>query len=377
MEPLPSLDSVLAKLQAQGIHLPPGPTRLDGYGDSAALSEELLGLIRQGRKRAGTSLLWAMQAANEAVPAAGTIEIVLDHHSEPALITRITSVAVVAYAQVTAGYAAIEGEGDASLDHWRSAHWAFFSRECKRIGREPAQNMPVVCSVFELLGVLPARAAAGRRKTAEAMHVLYGSRGSGSATTELALRACGLPFRSVRASTWEPDSARAELARVNPLGQIPTLVLPDGGVLTESAAILIHLGLTHPQSSLLPAAPSARAQAIRGLVFIAANCYAAISIADYPERWTTASTKPAQEKVRQGARRQLHRHWEIFADTFKAQPFFNGAAPGALDFSAAVVSKWSGTRQHLAKARPAFLETLKRIETQESVEPVFREHWES
>jgi glutathione S-transferase len=38
------------------------------------------------------------------------------------------------------------------------------------------------------------------------------------------------------------DSAQDELQRVNPLGQIPTLVAPDGSVLTESAAILIHLG---------------------------------------------------------------------------------------------------------------------------------------
>ena len=28
-----------------------------------------------------------------------------------------------------------------------------------------------------------------------------------------------------------------------------------------------------------------RAQALRGLVFIAANCYAAIGVIDYPERW--------------------------------------------------------------------------------------------
>lgn len=58
------------------------------------------------------------------------------------------------YNEVTAEYAAIEGEGDGSLEYWRSAHWAFFSRECKRIGREPVETMPVVCSVFELLSIL-------------------------------------------------------------------------------------------------------------------------------------------------------------------------------------------------------------------------------
>lgn len=206
-------------------------------------------------------------------------------------------------------------------------------------------------------------------------HTLFGSQGSGSAAIEIALAMCALPYHAVRASTWEPDSARAELIAANPLGQIPTLVLPDGSVMTESAAILIHLGLSYPHSGLLPADPSARAQVIRGLVFIAANCYAAISINDYPERWTTATSKPAQEKVRQGARAQLHKHWTIFADSFAATPFLSGPQPGALDLLAAVVSRWAGTRAHLQQHRPAFAAVLQRIDADARVAPIFHQHW--
>jgi GST-like protein len=209
-------------------------------------------------------------------------------------------------------------------------------------------------------------------------YTLYGSRGSGSAAVEVALEACGLPYRTVRAATWEPDSALEELRAVNPLQQVPTLVLPDGGVMTESAAILLHLGIDVPEARrLLPADAGARAQAIRGLVFIAANCYSAISIADYPERWTLGTSDAAREELRQGTRKQLHRHWEIFADTFAAAPFLSGPQPGALDFLAAVVSKWSGTRAHLREHRPAFLATLERIEANESVAPVFKRHWDA
>ncbi len=142
-------------------------------------------------------------------------------------------------------------------------------------------------------------------------YTLYGSRGSGSAAIEAALEIAGQRYHLVRASSWEADSAQAELARVNPLGQIPTLVLPDGQVMTESAAMLIELGLRHPGCGLLPADPADRAQHLRGLVFIAANCYAAISIGDFPERWTTASTQPARDMVRQAARQRLHAHWDV------------------------------------------------------------------
>jgi len=209
----------------------------------------------------------------------------------------------------------------------------------------------------------------------EKTYTLYGAPRSGSSAVETGLRLCGLPYRVVRAASWEPKSAREELARVNPLGQIPTLVLPDGSVLTESAAILIHLGLTHTESGLLPADPAIRAQVIRGLVYIAANCYAAISVNDYPERWTTATTRPAREKVRQGARVRLHKNWEIFADTFAAGPYLSGKDLGALDILAAVVTKWSGTRAHLRKHRPGFFKTLHLIEQHPVVAAVFAEHW--
>jgi GST-like protein len=215
-------------------------------------------------------------------------------------------------------------------------------------------------------------------------YVLYGSRNSGSAAVEAALEMAKAPYRIVDAATWrKKDNAAtfAQLQRVNPLHQIPTLVTPDGTVLSESAAILIHLGLAHPRAKLLPAAASQRAQAIRALVFIAANCYAAIGVIDYPQRWHGMGDKSADERLRKGARRRLHKLWCVFADTFAAEAgkkktaFLFGAQPGAADLLAAVVSRWSGTRKHLAKQRPAFHALLGRIDAHPGVAPVIERHW--
>ena len=207
------------------------------------------------------------------------------------------------------------------------------------------------------------------------MYTLYGKKGSGSAAIEAALAIIGAPNRLVETASWEQNKAFAELLKLNPLGQIPTLVLPDGTVLSESAAILIHLGLAHPDSGLLPRDDSARAQAIRGLVFIAANCYAAISVIDYPERWCEDADEATQKHIRAGTRARLHQYWEMFADLFPARPYLGGNGIGALDLHAAVVSKWSGSRAHLQKARPMFYETLLRIEAHPKVAPVFAKHW--
>ena len=156
MQPLPSVESLVSQLAARGITLPHGPVRVDGYGDSAELSKKLLDIIKSGRKRAGTGLLWAYEHDREPIAKTGDIEIVIDHRNEPALITRIVKSEIVAFIEVSAEYAAVEGEGDGSLEYWRKGHWNFFSRECRRIGREPTETMPVICNVFEVLHVLPA-----------------------------------------------------------------------------------------------------------------------------------------------------------------------------------------------------------------------------
>jgi len=209
------------------------------------------------------------------------------------------------------------------------------------------------------------------------MYTLYGKTGSGSASIEAALTLARAPFRVVETASWAQNEAFADLLAVNPLGQVPTVVLDDGSVLSESAAILMHLGSAHPDAKLLPDHASQRAQALRGLVFIAANCYSAISIIDFPERWceNAEGDEAVQQRIRAGARTRLHRHWEMFADVFPARPWLSGADLGALDLLAAVVSKWSGARQHLAQARPALHDTLLRIEAHPGVSEVFARHW--
>lgn len=208
-------------------------------------------------------------------------------------------------------------------------------------------------------------------------HILFGFENSGSVAVEIALDLCGIKYRLVQAATWEKGEGLNELTKVNPLHQIPTLKLPDGSVLTESAAILIHLGLQFPTTNLLPTDSMKRAQVIRGLVFIAANCYSAISVIDYPMRWCLNADKDTKARIRAGAKERLHSHWDIFADQFPATPFLNGEQAGALDILAVVVSKWSGARKYLQKSRPDFYATLERIEELPVVADVFAKRWKN
>jgi GST-like protein len=209
------------------------------------------------------------------------------------------------------------------------------------------------------------------------MYTLFGFKNSGSAAVECALELAGAPYRVVEAASWEDNAALAELERVNPLRQIPTLQLPGGSVLTESAAILMHLAFAFPEAALLSRDPIERDLALRGLVYVAANCYSCITVIDYPERFTTATDDAARQAVRAGTMERLHRHWDVFADLYPVADgrFIGGDRPGALDLLAAVVSKWSGTRKHVKASRPAFAALLERIDGHPAVAPVFGRHW--
>lgn len=204
------------------------------------------------------------------------------------------------------------------------------------------------------------------------MYTLYGIDESGSCMIEIALQRCAVPWRRVDAASWAEGEGSDELARINPLKQVPTLVTPDGEVLTESAAILIHLGLAFPASELLA---GNRAQILRGLVYIAANCYSAIGIIDYPQRWLGDADQAVQAQLATGTRRYLHQAWVMFANQFADQLFTPGNVPNALGIMAAAVSRWEEARAALSGLAPGFALSLAQVDADPVVAPVFARHW--
>src|ERR1700683_1604879 len=78
---------------------------------------------------------------------------------------------------------------------------------------------------------------------------LYGRPGSGSLAVQVALEEIGAAYERIWVGR-EPAAVEAFRA-VNPAGRVPALVLPDGTVMFESAAMLMHLA-SQPQSRLAP-----------------------------------------------------------------------------------------------------------------------------
>ncbi len=121
------------------------------FDDNEASANALAALVLAGRKRATAGLGWAPAAGGKRPPQPGDLSVVTDWHGDPLCIIETRSVETLPYREVDAEFAATEGEGDGSLRHWREVHWAYFERECARIGRQPAPDMPVVCERFEVV----------------------------------------------------------------------------------------------------------------------------------------------------------------------------------------------------------------------------------
>lgn len=129
------------------------------FDDNAPSADELGALVLAGRKRATAALVWAYEDAGKPVPAPGDLSVVTNFAGEPLCVIETRHVQIVPFDEVSAEFAATEGEGDGSLAFWRRAHTAFFGRECQRLGRGFSPTMPVVCEEFAV--VFTGRPAAG------------------------------------------------------------------------------------------------------------------------------------------------------------------------------------------------------------------------
>jgi uncharacterized protein YhfF len=121
------------------------------FGDSEPMADELARQVIAGKKRGTTSLAWSLEFDGKRLPATGDLMIVTDWKGRPQCIVETSAAERLPFESVTEQFAAIEGEGDGSLRQWQEIHWAYFGRECRRIGKVPSPWMPVVCEQFAVV----------------------------------------------------------------------------------------------------------------------------------------------------------------------------------------------------------------------------------
>lgn len=124
------------------------------FGATPEQADELLGLVLRGVKDGTASSLWDYEATGDPLPAIGECSIVTDGAGVPRVVIETTDVRIVPFDAVGAEHARAEGEGDRSLQHWRTVHEAYW-REHSENPRGFEPDMPVVCERFRLIWPTP------------------------------------------------------------------------------------------------------------------------------------------------------------------------------------------------------------------------------
>lgn len=201
-------------------------------------------------------------------------------------------------------------------------------------------------------------------------YVLYGRPGSGSSAVEAALALAGVNHEVVDISKADAD-ALARLKALNPLGQVPVLVLPGGEIVTESAAMLLLLAELSPGLGPLPG-EAGRARFLRLMVFLSANLYMSFLRFYYPDRYTAAPQ--GGEAVERAAGERITFEWQVFDDLIAPGPFALGEAMSAVDIYAAMLMDWTGDRDEMWVGRPRLAAIARAVAAHPKIAPVWARH---
>lgn len=196
------------------------------------------------------------------------------------------------------------------------------------------------------------------------MYTLYYSPGAASMSAHLALIEIGAPYRLEKVDLERKVQRSEDYLRLNPLGQVPTLVI-DGQPYTESAALLMMLADRHPEAQLapLPGTPQ-RNQWYQWLVFQSNALAANFRNWFYPQDLGSAEHPPAQRAALQA---RIESVWTRLDTHLAARgPYLLGDQCSAADLQLIMHMRWSRNMPRTSLDWPALRQLATLLRGRES-----------
>jgi glutathione S-transferase len=200
--------------------------------------------------------------------------------------------------------------------------------------------------------------------------VLYGSQSTASLVVHWLLIELGIEHELHQLDFGRNEQKSPGYLAINPAGRVPTLLI-DGQVLTESAAIAMHLADLHPQAGLAPApGTAARGAYYRWMCFCVYTLMPAYRAWFYPH-------EPAGEgnidAVKGRARVQLEAAWQQVADHLQDEgPYLLGAQVSVVDFMMTMLMRWSRNMPCPSDAWPVLAAHARRMKDRPALAEVYR-----
>jgi len=206
------------------------------------------------------------------------------------------------------------------------------------------------------------------------MYKLYWARGTGAMAPQIILEEVAASYELVVLDEDKGEEMEAEYLAINPRGQIPALGLPDGSIMTESAAIMLHLADSHAEFGLLPIVGSAeRAQVYRWLSYAVANLYEAVLRLYYSERYTADAA--CAESVKLSAREYIDRSWNLLEAELGDGPYLLGDQYSVIDPYLMMLAQWHEQPEILFARCPKLKLLCDTVQSRPAVQRIWSQHY--
>ena len=193
------------------------------------------------------------------------------------------------------------------------------------------------------------------------MYRLHYYPANANAAPHMVLEQVGAQYDLVLVDRAKDAQRSAEYLKLNPNGRIP--ILQDGAlIISEAAAIVLHLVDQHPDAGLAPKLGTAeRAKFYQWLIFLTNSLQEELMTYQYPER-LAGDDVAATEIVKRGAEARASAFLDVIEDHLKAHgPLFLGSKLSAADFYLVMLSRWARPMTKPPRSRPNIAKLLDKV----------------
>ncbi|KAG8681660.1 hypothetical protein FRC09_017328 [Ceratobasidium sp. 395] len=228
----------------------------------------------------------------------------------------------------------------------------------------------------------------------KAPYILFHAEGSGSVFPQAVLRVLNVPHELVvcdyEETTQKRGSNYARLVEANPLAQFPTMITPEGSVMTEMTAIVLYLQDRYAKDTpwdIRVLLPSQLAAFYRWFIFIPANLYPVITVGEFPSRFVrvpedaNVDSKTVEGWITKGAFARREELWKMMEKemtrSFQEGKFLLGTEhPTFLDVFVSLVAHYTPHPRYswLEENCPRLVKCVRTTLQTDIIKDVFRDN---
>lgn len=169
------------------------------------------------------------------------------------------------------------------------------------------------------------------------MFTLYYAPGACSLSVHIVLEWLKEPYEAIQV-----DPSSGDFRKINPAGQVPTLITPEKVTLTQCATILRYLSRRFPAAKLADdSSPESSAETERWSAFLTGDLHPAFFPVFMPGRYTVAADDGSLKDVKAAGLKLVRKNLAILDALLEDRSFYAGRDRSYVDAYSVPMIRWA------------------------------------